>query len=129
MKACQQCGSSAIVKNGKYPSGSQRFKCRACGQVTTPQPNRNGYDDHTRTTALRLTLEGNSFASAGRVLEINPQTVANWVKIHVDSLPEQPAKPRGEPEQVEVDELFTFIGSKKTGPTSSRQSSGRHAVS
>ncbi len=71
--------------------------------------------DETRTTALRMTMEGNSFASAGRVLEVNPQTIANWVKAHVDNLPERPAKPEGAPEQVEIDELFTFLGSKKQG--------------
>lgn len=114
MNVCQHCGSNNTVKSGKNASGSQRYKCKACGRVTTPQPNPNGYDDTRRTLALRMTLEGNSFASAARVLEINPQTVANWVKAHVDRLPQAPPKPAGEAEQVEVDELFTFVGSKKT---------------
>jgi hypothetical protein len=36
--------------------------------------------------------------------------VANWVKAHA-------AQPAGELEQVEVDELFTFVGSKKRRST------------
>lgn len=106
-----------MVKNGRNASGSQRYKCKTCGRVSTPQPNPNGYDDTRRTLALRMTLEGNSFASAARVLEVNPQTVANWVKSHAECLPQEPAKPAGEAEQVEVDELFTFVGSKKTNAT------------
>jgi transposase-like protein len=54
----------------------------------------------------------------GRQLGIHHQTVANWVRAYAEKLPDAPV-----PEQVktaEMDELFTFIGEKKTGSTSSR---------
>jgi hypothetical protein len=53
----------------------------------------------------------------GRNLGIHHRTVSLWVKAHAASLPEAPL-----PEEVtaaEMDELFTFIGHKKTGSTSS----------
>ncbi len=34
-----------------------------------------------------------------------------------DALPALPPRPAGAPEQVELDELFTFVGSKKARPT------------
>jgi phage terminase small subunit len=52
----------------------------------------------------------------GRQLGVNPQSVANWAQAHAEKLPPAPV-----PEQVEnaeLDELFTFIGDKKTGFTS-----------
>jgi transposase-like protein len=52
----------------------------------------------------------------GRHLGIHHQTVANWVRDYAEKLPDAPV-----PEQVrtvEMDEIFTFIGEKKTGSTS-----------
>ena len=66
--------------------------------------------------AIRMYLEGNSQRAIGRILQLSPQSVANWVSIYVENLP---AAQR--PESVhtaELDELYTFIGNKKTGSTS-----------
>ena len=32
-KFCPECGSTAIVKNGKTPANTQRFKCCDCGKI------------------------------------------------------------------------------------------------
>jgi transposase-like protein len=56
-------------------------------------------------------VDGTNFRRIGRELGVNPQSVANWVKAHADRLPKAPM-----PEQVDVvemDELFTFIKTKK----------------
>lgn len=61
-------------------------------------------------------LEGMSQRGIGRVLGVNAQSVANWVRAYASQLPTAPL-----PEDVdiaELDELFTFIGSKKTTSTS-----------
>jgi hypothetical protein len=61
-------------------------------------------------------LEGSSYGSIGRVLKVNPQSVANWVNAYSAKLPNAPL-----PEKVkkaELDELFTFVGKKKTRSTS-----------
>jgi hypothetical protein len=60
-------------------------------------------------------LEGMSMRAIGRVLKVSPQSVGNWVKAQANSLPDTP-----QPEDVdiaELDELFTFIASKKTKST------------
>ncbi len=48
-----------------------------------------------------------------RTLKVNHQSVANWVNAHVARLP-VPTVPGGTRDVIEMDELFTFIGSKKT---------------
>jgi hypothetical protein len=61
---------------------------------------------------VRLYLEGANFRRIGRILGVNYQSVINWINSYHVGLPaaEQPA---AAPETLEVDELFTFVGSKK----------------
>ena len=114
---CPKCSASKRqVKNGLNKSGSQKYLCRACGTVYTPEPHENGYPAETRLLAIRMYVEGSSYGSIGRVLKINPQSVANWVGAYTAQLPQAPL-----PEKVknaELDELFTFVGKKKTKSTS-----------
>ena len=56
-------------------------------------------------------VEGSSYGSIGRVLKVNPQSMANWVSQYTAKLPKAPM-----PEKVrkaELDELYTFVGKKK----------------
>ena len=79
-------------------------------------PKVHGYSAEVRQVAIRHYVEGMNFRRTGRHLGIHHQTVANWVKEYAEKLPNAPV-----PEQVktaELDELFTFIGEKKTGSTS-----------
>ena len=62
-----------------------------------------------------MCLEGNSQRAIGRILQVSQQSVANWIQAYTESLPEEQ-----KPEKVhtaELDELYTFIGNKKTGFT------------
>jgi hypothetical protein len=65
-------------------------------------------------------LEGTNFRRIGRLLSVNYQSAVNWINAYHQSLPtgEQAVTA---PETVELDEVFTFIGSKKRKPTSSRR--------
>jgi transposase-like protein len=129
MKKCPHCSSSEPrTKAGRTRTGSQRYKCRECRRVYTPEPKPLGYPDQTKREAVRLYLEGTNFRRIGRLLSVNHQSVVNWVNAYHASLPaaEQPV-PR--PETLEMDELFTFVGSKKRKPTSSPSLTGRRAAS
>jgi hypothetical protein len=57
-------------------------------------------------------VEGNSYNAVGRILKLNPQSVVNWVKAYTMSLTAAPVPDR--PRTAELDELYTFIGKKKT---------------
>ena len=132
MHQCPHCHSAERqVKSGFNRTGTQRLQCQSCRRQYTPEPNPLGYDDKTREAALKLYLEGNGFRRIGRLLSVNHQSVANWVTAAHARLPAQ-ASGEGtlaEPETLEVDELFTFVGSKKRPRLSSQSSRERPGVS
>ena len=66
--------------------------------------------------AIRMYVEGNSYRAVARILKINPQSVVNWVKRYTERLPNAPVPKR--PKVAELDELFTYVGQKKTKFTS-----------
>jgi transposase-like protein len=68
---------------------------------------------------VRLYLEGTNFRRIGRLLGINYQSAVNWINAYHQRLPSGES-PVTAPETVELDEVFTFIGSKKRAPTSSQ---------
>ena len=61
-------------------------------------------------------IEGSSQRSIGRILQVSPQTVANWITAYTNKLPPAEAPPK--PRTAELDELYTFVGKKKTKSTS-----------
>jgi transposase-like protein len=110
---CPRCQArEKQYKVGFNPSGSQKYRCYECGKNYTPKPNENGYPAEVRLKAIKLYLEGNNFRSIERLLKVNHQSVANWVKEYSERLPN--AQMPGKPKVAELDELFTFIGKKKT---------------
>jgi len=72
-------------------------------------------------------VDGMNLCRIGRHLGLHHSTVSLWVKAYAANLPEAP-KPE-EVKAAEMDELFTFIGDKKTGSTSSPSLIGKHAAS
>ena len=119
MSQCAYCQSTEQqIKSGLNASGSQRFRCRLCDRIYTPAPAPNGYPDEVRHQAVKLYLEGMNLRRIGRLLSVNHQSVTNWVNAYHASLPEVSA-PVERPQTLEMDELFTFIGSKKHKLTSS----------
>jgi transposase-like protein len=86
-----------------------------CQRKYTPEPKQPGYPASLRKRAVEMYVDGGNFRRIARHLKVNHQTVANWVAEHAEALPAAPV-----PEKVkdaEMDELFTFIGTKKTRST------------
>ena len=71
-----------------------------------------GYSEKTRKQALKMYVDGINFRRIGRFLGVHHQSVINWVNAYADQVPNAPVPE--EVDNVEMDELFTFIGSKKT---------------
>lgn len=85
---CPRCGPPAKqVRDGRTPAGSQRYRCVACGCRHTPHPKEQGYDEEIRFQALQLYLEGHSMREIGRMLNVNHQSVANWMQDYARYLP------------------------------------------
>ena len=90
-----------------------------------------GYSEDIREQAVKMVVDGTNFRRTGRFLKVNHQSVVNWFNAAAASVnPAQAPRPQiGTSDTVELDELFTFVGSKKTKSTSSRKSTAKRAVS
>lgn len=118
MNSCPYCQATTKQhKIGRTKAGSQRWRCLHCGKRYTPEPKTQGYDDVTRQQAVKLYGDGMNFRRIARHLEVNHQTVINWVNAYIATLPSQASQPQ-DVGVVELDELFTFVRKKKTSATS-----------
>ena len=73
-----------------------------------------------RQKAIQLNIDGAGLRRTGRQLGIHHQTVANWAQEQAEQLPEVPMP--AEVKTAEFDEIFTYIGDKKTASISLRLS-------
>ena len=132
MTICPHCqDTTRQVKAGFTRTSSQRFQCQLCRRSYTPEPKPLGYDDKIKELALKLYLEGNGFRRIGRLLSVNHQSVVNWINaFHAHLRAKKLALPApGQVSTLEMDELFTFIGTKKSQPLSSPSLTGKRAQS
>ncbi len=117
MNRCPYCqATEKQIKAGLTEAGSQRFRCKLCQRRYTPEPKAQGYPEAMRQQAARLYADGMNFRRIARQLRVNHQTVVNWVNAYADSLPSEPPLPEATP-IIELDELHSFIGEKKTRST------------
>ena len=115
-KRCPYCErSDQQVKAGRTGAGSQRYRCNLCGKRYTPMPKQKGYPRALRRQAVHMYVDGINFRRIARHLGVHHQSVINWVNAHADELPEAPVPDKVQ--VVEMDELYTFIGDKKTRST------------
>ena len=127
---CIRCLSDQTVKDGHNPSGSEKYYCHSCHRNFTPRPTPKGYSQEKRQEAVKMYVDGTNYRRVGRFMKVSHQSVVNWVTQAADHIkPEDAAIPEvGEDAVVELDELFTFISSKKKKPTLLRKSTGKPAV-
>ena len=88
-----------------------------CNRKYTPEPKKQGYPASLRKRAIEMYVDGGNYRRIARHLKVHHRTVALWVTDHAEALPNAPV-PQAVKE-AEMDELFTFIGDKKTESTSS----------
>ena len=78
-----------------------------------------GYSDELKRECLKMYVNGMGFRAIARVKGVSHVTVINWVKQVGELLPNA-YEPETIPQVGELDELETFIGSKKTNVGSGR---------
>jgi transposase-like protein len=109
MDSCPKCKGLNFRKDGIVKS-KQRYLCKDCKHHFTVE--QIGKPSKIKRDALILYLEGLGFRSIGRFLNVSHVAVFNWIK----SFGEQLDGFRNSEgiEVVELDEMHTYIGSKKT---------------
>ena len=109
MTTCPSCNMEGCTKDG-IVNEKQRYKCKSCGYRHTVK--HLGKSPDIKRQALQLYLDGLGFRSIGRFLNCRHVAVYNWIKAHGESI--EPLRSDKDIEVVELDEMHTYIGSKKT---------------
>ena len=108
---CTRCKSSNKVKRGII-NGRQRYTCKDCGYNYTVVQKSTSKPDSIKRKALQLYLEGLGFRSIGRILQVSHVSVYNWIKSFGSKL--HPIISDTNIEVIEIDEMHSYIGNKKT---------------
>ena len=108
---CVKCKSENKIKRG-IVKGRQRYTCKDCGYNYTVEKKSTSKSDSMKRQALELYLEGLGFRSIGRFLKVSHVSVYNWIKSFGEKIEE--IRSDEKIEVVEIDEMHTYIGSKKT---------------
>jgi transposase-like protein len=119
MIECPKCHRTERQNRaGKTDGGSQRYRCMFCQIKYTPQPKAWAYPEEMRKQALQLYVDEMNLRRIARHLGVHHRTVSLWVQAQASQLPDPPGT--GKVKEAEMDEIFTFIGDKKTKSSSSR---------
>ena len=76
-------GNNQTAQNWKKLLWQPTLFVQVVWKKYTPEPTLNGYSADIRKKAILMSLNGQTFRSIARQLDINPQTVANWVNFFV----------------------------------------------
>jgi insertion element IS1 protein InsB len=109
---CPKCVSTHIRKNGKQ-RGKQNYICAECNRQFIDDYEPKGYSQEIRRECLEMYVNGAGFRAIERVKKVHHTTVINWVKTVGNALPDTPVEDEI-PQVTQIDEMETFIGSKKT---------------
>ena len=118
---CLECQSTHVNKNG-HKRGKQNYICVDCGrQFIDCYNGQQGYSEEVKRECLKMYVNGMGFRAIERIKGVHHTSIINWVKKVGKLLPNAYA-PETIPLVGELDELETFVGSKKTKSGSGRQS-------
>jgi transposase-like protein len=109
---CPECGSIHIQRNG-HRGDKQNLVCAECGRQFMEKYTVRGYSQEIKEICLKMYCNGMGFRQIERCTGVNHNTVINWVRKIGEQLPEHPPI-ETVPIVGELDELQTFVGSKKT---------------
>jgi transposase len=119
MIGCKNCGVCRCVKNG-IVRGKQRYKCKGCGYNFVLGDGRA--DPHAavkRAFAVILYSVGKgSYGFIAKLFGVTPAAVLKWIRQEAAAL--QVPEISGSVREMEFDEMWHFIGSKKTRNGSSK---------
>ena len=119
MVTCKKCGSEKSVRNGVV-GGKQRYRCKECGYNYREGDGRTNEKVAARKALCTLlyAMAKGSYRMMGKILGIDHTLIYRWIRAYGESLPEPEVS--GEITQMEFDEMWHFVGSKKTSFGSSR---------
>ena len=114
MRICPKCKSEERKKDGIVRE-KQRYKCKECNyRYTVEKREAKESTQEIRKLALKLYLEGLGFRSIGRILGFSHVSVYYWIRDFGKKIIELGEKKEEHISVIEIDEMHTYIGNKKT---------------
>jgi transposase-like protein len=111
---CPRCQSPRLEKNGRSQKGKQKYHCKDCDAYGTLNPS-VAYPPERKAEILQAYHERSSLRGLERTFGVARQTVAKWLRQEDEQLPALPRSDIAQADDVlELDELWSFVGSKKT---------------
>jgi transposase-like protein len=108
---CKHCGKSNFVKNG-FVREKQRYRCRECGYNFTDTPQRGRSEASKALAILLYSMGKGSYRFIGKLLNVSAVAVYKWIRKAALEIPTPETV--GEIKEIELDELWHFLHSKKT---------------
>ena len=116
MTTCPKCNYFEVVKNGQH-LGRQRYRCKSCAFQFT-RTNARGRPAREKATAVLLYTLGLSLNCIARMFKVSTPAVLRWVRLFAEKTYEKPEP--AEAVIVELDEMWHYLGSKKTNSGSGK---------
>lgn len=120
MSCCKKCASIEVIKNG-FVRGQQRYKCKNCGLNFIIGDKRIKTDSAVKRAfaVILYSLGKASYGFIAKLFGVTRPAVQKWLKKEA-ALLEEPEIPLTINE-MEFDEMWHFVGSKKTKFGSSKR--------
>jgi transposase-like protein len=77
---CPHCGSEEVVRNGRSPTGKQKYRCKACKRQSREHPTPHAYPEERREEILRAYEERSSLRGLERTFGVSRVSVIAWIK-------------------------------------------------
>jgi len=118
---CPDCGCTNIKKNGHIHNGKQNHQCNECGRQFVENSTQKRISDREKELIKRLLLERISLRGICRVMEVSLQWLLGFIVSVYEELPDDlNLRTTEETDELiiwtlesEVDELWSFVGSKE----------------
>jgi transposase len=112
MAMCKHCGFEESVKHGRA-RGKQRYRCKQCGLHFVEGDGRvkENLAAKKAMAVVLYSLAKASFGMLGKVFGVSRALTYRWVREAAEALPG--FEVRGDIKEMEFDEMWHFIGSKK----------------
>ena len=113
MIKCKRCQSELITKNGNVRNKT-RYRCKECGYNFIEGDGRVNQNLIAKKAMATIFygLGKSSFGMLGKIFGVSRSLVYRWIKQEAEKLPEPSID--GSIKEMEFDEMWHFIGSKKT---------------
>ncbi|GAB6161195.1 hypothetical protein JCM12298_30580 [Desulfothermus naphthae] len=113
MVVCKHCNSTQVVKNG-FVRKKQRYLCKNCSRtfVIGDARRKESLKVKKALAVILYSLGKASFGFLAKLFGVSRSLTYRWIKEEAESLPEPVIS--NEIKEIEFDEMWHFIQSKKT---------------